>query len=285
MPKVFLTNSSYEYWGRGAALIHTRVDGLRDVPPLDNERVYFFSGTQHLDEPLLGKPAAVELPANPASYRRSLRALTLAMNEWVSSGVEPPASRIPRIADRSLVRPLSLAFPLLPDVAIPRTPHEAYRVEYGPRFESEGVIDWQPPAVGSPYPVLVPQVDADGNEIAGIRLPELQVPLATYTGWNWRSAEIGAPQELVNRRGSFLPLPLTPGAREASGDPRRSVAERYPGKDAYLGRYAKAAVELVEQRFLLVEDLPALISHAERLWDELHADADAGAAVSAPPAR
>ncbi len=284
-PKVFFTNSSYEYWGRAASLIHTTLDGARDVEPLENERIYNFSGTQHFVGRFPPRKAQTVYPANPANFRYVMRALVRAMQAWVADGVEPPPSRMPRRGDRSLVFARSLAFPLIPDVRIPRDPHEAYRVEYGPRFEDEGVIDWQPPRVGLAFNVLVPQVGRDGNEVGGLRLPEIEVPLATYTPWNWRARETGGVDELADFRGSFLPFARTRDERAASGDPRPSIEERYATRADYVGRYAESAVRLVKDRFLLVEDLPELIGWAGELWDHVHEGLEPAATEAAAAGR
>ncbi|MDH3283349.1 MAG: alpha/beta hydrolase domain-containing protein [Acidobacteriota bacterium] len=269
-PRVFFTNSSYEYWGRAASLIHTTLDGAKDVEPLPNERIYNFAGTQHFVDRFPPERAKTVNRTNPADFRFVMRALVVAMNAWVAEDVEPPPSRMPRHADHTLVSARSLAFPLIPDTRIPRTPHEAYRVDYGPRFEEEGIVEWQPPRVGRGFNVLVPQVDRDGNEVGGLRLPEIAVPLATYTPWNWRAKESGGMDELADFRGSFLPFPRTRAERAASGDPRASIEERYPTRADYVGRCAQAAIDLVADRFLLVDDLPELIGQAGSLWDHVH---------------
>ncbi len=151
-------------------------------------------------------------------------------------------------------------------------------LDKAPRGEDGGVrfsadlyvikpVDVEPPEVGKAFPVLVPQVDADGNEVGGLRLPEVAVPLATYTPWSYRAEEIGAPGELADFRGSFLPFAATRDERQASGDPRPSLEERYRSREEYVGRYTAAALELVEGRYLLAEDLPEMIAHAGRLWE------------------
>lgn len=267
LPKVFFTNTGYEYWGRAAALTHLRLDGEADFPPSPNARLYHLAGTQHFVGPFPPEPAGTRHPANPADFLPVLRALLLALDGWVAHGTEPPPSRIPTLADATLVAPAELAFPALSTVAVPRQPHQAYRMEYGPRFLDQGIIDQQPPEVGEPFPALVPQVDADGNELGGLRLPEIAVPLATYTPWNWRAPETGAPTELADFRGSFLPFAATPEDRRLTSDPRPSVAERYHSREEYLGRYTQAALALVEERYLLARDLPYLLERAQRLWE------------------
>ena len=118
-------------------------------------------------------------------------------------------------------------------------------------------------------PLLVPAVDQDGNERAGIRLPDVAVPLATYTGWNFRNATIGASGDLVSLLGSMIPFPLTRAAREASRDPRRSIEERYPTREAYLAEAEKVGDALVLKGYLLYDDLPRILQRASDTWDVL----------------
>lgn len=267
MPKVFFTNSGYEYWGRAAGLIHTRVDGEHDVDPQPDVRIYHFAGAQHFVDRFPPRTSSTRYPANPLNMFWALRGLLVALNDWITEGTEPPPSRYPKLEDGTLTSVDGLKFPALPDIQVPRKAHEAYRADYGPRFRTEGIVERQPPELGPAFPVRVPQVDTDGNELGGLRLPEQAVPVATYTPWNWRAEAIGAPGELADFRGSFLPFAATAKQREAAGDLRPSVTERYGSRAAYLGRYTEAAVDLVRQRYLLAEDLPEMIGHAEELWE------------------
>jgi len=269
LPKIFFTNSGYEYWGRTASLIHTSLDGRTDLALHPNVRIYHLASAQHFVGSFPPEPHDTQYASNPADFFWVLRGLLVALDEWITEGVEPPESRYPRRADETLVDPMDLEFPKIPGVVVPRTPHEAYRVDYGERFRSDGIIDIEPPKVGEAFPVLVSSVDIDGNEIGGLRLPEIEVPLATYTPWNWRAESIGAPNELADFRGSFFPLAATREERLRLSDPRLSVEERYRSRDAYLGRYAEAAMTLIQQRYLLAEDLPGLLERAQELWDLL----------------
>ena len=123
--------------------------------------------------------------------------------------------------------------------------------------------------MGKAFAVLVPRTDADGNDLGGVRLPELQVPLATYTGWNLRDPSIGAPDRRTSFLGSFLPFARSAADREKSGDPRASIAERYASREQYMGKFAEAAMKLIQDRFLLREDLPAVLERGRREWDEI----------------
>jgi hypothetical protein len=174
----------------------------------------------------------------------------------------------PTIAAHTLVPLGEYAFPRIPRVELPSEANIAYRLDYGPNWR-DGILAVQPPYVGKPFPVLVPQVDADGNELGGIHLPEISVPLATYTGWNLRGPSIGAPSQRLPFEGSYLPFPKNAAERQQSGDPRKSIAERYPDRATYLERFARAADELIQQRWILPEDRAALLHRGEQEWDSL----------------
>jgi hypothetical protein len=266
VPKIFFTNTGYEYWGRNAALIHTSLDGSQDVDLGPEVRSYHFASAQHFVEPFPPHPVGTRHPGNPADFLWSLRALLLAMDSWITDGEAPPPSRVPRLADSSLVALEDYRFPKIPGVEIPNIAHGTWRLDFGPRFRSEGIVDYQPPRVGAPFPILVPQTDADGNESAGIRLPQIEVPLATYTPWNFRSEAIGAPNELANFRGAYLPFAVTEAERRRAGDPRPSLEKRYASRDEYLGRYARAAMDLAKDGFLLPQDLSGMLLQAGDFW-------------------
>lgn len=266
-PKIFYTNSSYEYWGRAASLIHTTVDG-KDAPLAPDSRIYLFAGGQH--GPAGFPPSRNHTPnlANPNDFKWSMRALLLAMDRWVKDGAEPPASQFPRIGDDKLVSLGALQFPKIPGVAVPTRIQKGYRVDYGPEFRTKGLVTIDPPKMtGKPYPMFVPQVDRDGNETSGVRMPGIQVPLATYTGWNLRTPDIGAPEELNSMIGSFIPFPRTKEERAAKHDPRPSVAERYASREEYLKQYEAAARELAKSGYILEGDIPKMVTQGAAVWD------------------
>lgn len=272
MPKVFYTNSSYEYWGRTASLIHTTLDGQHDLPPMDNVRVYSFAGGQHSPGRFPPVYTSGQQLANPNDYNWFLRRLLLAMDRWIDEGTLPPASRYPTIASGDLVWPKSLGFPSLPEVGEPANPHKAYRVVYGPDFRTKGIVTVEPPQVLSAFPILVPKVDADGNEIGGLMMPEIAVPLATYTGWNLFKPEAGPPDVLSSMQGSYIPFPRTKTEQMERRDPRSSIEERYGDRQAYLGRVTAAAEELVDEGYLLSADVSPIVAQAGRHWDYLMQD-------------
>ena len=267
-PKIFYTNGSYEYWGRAAALIHTSLDGKRDVPPAPETRIYYNTGASHgaNAEPIYRN---TQDRMNPEDYRYAMRALLVAMNAWITDGVAPPESRIPRVGKDDLVSREALAFPKIPNVKVPDTPFLAWRLDYGPDFR-KGIVSKEPPAMaGKPFPLLIPQVDADGNETAGLRLPEQSVPLGTYTGWNLRSESIGAPDIMYTQVGSFIPFASTRAEREKSGDPRLSLEERYGTKEAFLKKVEAATGPLVGDRFMLARDVEKVVARASAQWDSV----------------
>jgi len=188
-----------------------------------------------------------------------MRALFVAMDKWVREGVAPPASAVPRLANGTLVKAADVAFPGIPGVQSPRTLTAGSRAANP--FLAGGA------GGGAPLPLLVPQVDADGNERAGIRLPEVAVPLATYTGWNFRNASTGGTHQLVPLLGSYIPLARSRAEREARHDPRRSVEERYASRQQYLDAIDKAASALVKGGYLLAEDVPSVVKRATEHWE------------------
>ena len=271
VPKIFFSNTSYEYWGRVASLISTTADGAHDAVTSPNVRIYHFTGLQHFSGPfppargeagLLGQQAESPLPV-----RYLWRAMIANMDAWVRDDTAPPQSSYPRITDGTLVPLAKYAFPAIPDINQPHEASAAYRLDFGPHW-TQGMLAIEPPIVGPPYPLLVPQVDADGNERDGVRLPEIVVPLATYTGWNLRDPSIGAPGERVSFEGSYIAFPRTAAERAAKHDPRPSIAERYSSREDYLRRYGAAVEALVSQRWLLKEDRAALLQRGQLEWDE-----------------
>ena len=271
-PKIFFSNTSYEYWGRAAALIHVDAEGRQDVPISDNVRIYHFTGLQHFTGPapprkgsgdLLGQQAESALP-----IQFFWRAMIANMDAWVRNDVAPPRSSYPRIDNGTLVPLRDYAFPPIADVSRPDEASDAEHLDFGPQWQTNGILSIQPPKVGKPFPVLVPQVDDDGNERDGVRLPELTVPLGTYAGWNLRDPSIGAPGQRVSFEASYIPFARTKAERRQEGDPRKSLEERYGSREDYLDRFAHALDELIGQRWILPEDRDALLRRGRQDWED-----------------
>jgi hypothetical protein len=266
-PAIFYTDSGPEYWGGGrvAALTHVQPDGSADLVLQHNVRLFYLASTQHGPAAFPpGEAITGQLRPNPLDYWWHLRALLTAMKDWVVSGEEPPPSRHPRIDDGSLVAPAAVEFPAIPNVHSLAALNARARAA-NPLLPDDG-------GEAAPLPLLVPQVDADGNDVGGIRHPELAVPLATYTGWNFAHPERGNPDELVALAGSYIPFEANEQARIAANDPRLSIAERYTGKDDYLGLVRSAADKLVGERYLLAQDVDAIVTRAGEHWDLLTAE-------------
>lgn len=254
-PKIFYTNGSWEYWNRCAALVHVSVDGKMDAPLGPTTRLYVVAGSQHGPGRLPNRIASAQYPLNPNDHRPLQRALLDAMQAWVKDGVEPPASRYPMITEDQLVAPGQVHWPKGMKAALPEHPKEAYRVSYGPNWEETGILSIEPPKVGKAFPVLVPQVDADGNELGGIRMPVVAAPLGVFTGWNLRSETVGAPREMAPTIGSFFAFS------------KAEIAKRYSDKAGYLKQVGAAADRLVRDRLLLERDRAHVLEHAGALWD------------------
>jgi hypothetical protein len=268
VPKVFLTNGSYEYWGRCASLIHTTEDGQHDVIPPPESRLYFLAGSQHGHGNIPPHASATQNEGSVTDYRFAMRALLVDLEDWVAHDTEPPPSQIPLISAGQLVKVSELKFPSVAGIAVPKRPKFAYKVNF----------TVQPPNPDSPFPTLVPQVDGDGNETSGIRLPEIAVPLGTYTGWNLRKPSIGAPDELFSMVGSFIPFARDKAAREQAHDPRLSVEERYASEADFLEKIEDSARMLVGGRFLLAEDVASVRRRAEQEWTFVVQPSEAGPA-------
>ena len=241
-------------------------------------RVYLWSSSQHYADPMAKAPTrgVCQQPFNIVRTSMLFRAMLDALDAWATHGTAPPDSRIPRRADGTLVAMTEWErqFPRIPGVSTPMGPSDLPRLEFGQEFSS-GILK-EPPTVmpGPGYAVLIPSVDADGNDVAGVRAPMVQAPLATYTGWNVRARGFGqgAMHEFT---GSTIPLPDSPEERAATRDPRRSIQERFPDNGAYVAAIRAAAERLVEQRLMLAEDVERAMA-AARGWDRPRHDVRLG---------
>ena len=262
-PRLMEANSANEYWVKGASLLHTDLEG-NDLPDPPEVRFYLFSSLPHAAGIGSSGLGICRHPRNPLVANAGLRALLVALDSWVTSGAAPPPSRVPRRADGSLTIPLPremVGFPSIPGVLYTGLMSTGDLFDYGSDF-AEGILTTLPPAsAGSPYPVFVPRTDADGNDLAGIRLPAVAAPRATFTGWALRAPAFGGP-DLCDAAGQRIDFPATRDERLASGDPRPSLEERYPDARAYVEAVAAAAQELARERLLLDEDVERIVREA-----------------------
>ncbi len=261
IPLLIATNTSTEYWQKGASLLHIDPDGKADLTLPPNSRVYMIAGTQHGGAAgLPTAPGACANPRNPHNPSPVLRALIVALEDWVVKGIAPPPSRVPSVAQGTAVPAAAVVMPAIKGVALPPGDNPITEpVDWVNPPEADGRAQDGRPVFR--YETRVPAVDADGNETAGIRLPPIAVPLATYTGWNVYRAQ---PTELCDRNGTYAPFARNRAEREASGDPRLSVAERYGSRAAYVAKVKAAADALVGERLLLPADAARYVREAER---------------------
>ena len=265
-PRIFYTFTSTEYWARAGSLTHTTADGKHDAPLSDNSRLYFLPGTAHASGPFPPVRGQHLHYVNFAQQDWVDRALLLDLDAWVGAGVPPPPSRYPSVAKGELTSLGSVAFPNIPKLAFPDYMPQVWPMNYGPEFLTKGIIANEPPVLGEPYTVLVPQVDSAGNDLGGVRLPEVVAPLGTFTGWNISVPEMGRLHYLDGLVGSFEPLPGTRAERERTGDSRKSIEERYRSREDYLNQVRKAASDLVRQRFMLAGDIDEVLRRASQMW-------------------
>jgi len=280
IPKVMISNHEGEYWTRSASLVHTDVEGKEDARLHSQVRVYMVNGARH------GTPSRGGRRISPTSQhalnqldpRPIGRALLTALDQWVSQGIDPPASRVPRIDRGELLLAADHRdrFPVIPayrtgELEFPGVRHPGAnlrppRVDFGPRFWTEGIQDFVPPRTYGPrFATLVPAIDTDGNPIGGIRLPRLSVPLGTNQAFNPRRDTAGAPNHLKAFECSFWPFALTREERLRRDDKRRSIEERYADKADYVAKITTAAKLLVTERFLLKQDETAIVDFARSL--------------------
>jgi hypothetical protein len=260
--------SANEYWVKAASLMTTDPTGTKDLPDSPFARIYFMSSMQHGTGRSDAKGSCQQFQ-NPLDSQAVQRALFTALDKWATAGTAPPASQVPKLSDGTLVKPdqNSTQFPHIPGVAYSGFKTTRYLLNYGPNFYEAGIPTINPPifkppyqdnpANGPIYPSFVPKTDADGNDLAGLRLPEVQVPLATYTGWALRAA----PQENDGCEGSgqYIPFARTEADRLSTGDPRLSIEERYPDIETYSSRLRDAINNLVRAGFLLPFDAEATL--------------------------
>jgi len=284
LPKIMYTYTPSEYWAGHGSLVHTDLAGSKDLDPPEEVRIYVYAGAQHAlgAFPLIDNDPSDNVhsqhPINCLDHRAMLRAALVNLDKWVTSGEDPAPSSHPRVADGTAVKPESVleTFKRFPAAAFPTPLRRFARLDFGP---DPGVPTNVPAVIGKVYPHLVSAVDQDGNETGGVRLPFITAPLASHTGWNVRHAKMGGAGQTLSTggasggtlRGSTMPFPATKQEREASGDPRLSIEERYASKDQYQGLVRQAAQELVDQRYLLDEDVEPMVELGGRHYDLMSA--------------
>jgi hypothetical protein len=272
-PLVLHTQTATEYWQRHGSLVHTDTRG-NDLAQPDNVRIYLWASSQHFADPNRSRPAREGLQqfTNIVQTSMLFRAMLDALDAWASDGTPPPQSRIPLVSDATLVPYAQWRemMPAIPGAAIPSAANALPLMDFGPEFDA-GILSKEPPDVidAQGYAILVPAVDADGNDRAGVRAPMVQAPLGTYTGWNLRCRGHGhGAMHMFD--GSYIPFADTPEERAMSGDPRASSLERYGDAAEYVRAIENAARSLVEARLMLEEDMPRCVAAAANWGRPLH---------------
>ena len=258
VPRIFYVNTAYEYWSRGGSLIHTTPDGSADAPIADQSRIYFVAGLGHVAGafPPARSKNLYDLSQQPVNANNIVwlrHGFVAALDAWTRLGIAPPASRFPQIADATLVSPSALASRQLHGVDVPATSYAPFQLDLGPEWK-HGITP-EPPHVLGTYGAKVPQIGPDGNELAGVRVPELAVPLATYTGWNLRDPRVGFSDVRASFVGSAIPWPAS------------EVVDRYHDRNGYLGRFTEGTLQLIRERFLIADDFATLFDRAGKEWD------------------
>jgi hypothetical protein len=265
-----IANTSTEFWNRDASLIATTPDGMADVAPATNVRIYAFMGAQHYVGRSRTRAPYVNCVSTTDHYL-VMRALIVALDRWTRAAALPPASAYPSLRARTLVSAdaYRAAFPRNIGLSPPEQNLREPRLDFGPRFASEGIADHIPPLQGPAFETRVPAPDADGNDRGGVRLVELQVPLGTHTGWNQRAPETGFPWATARFDGSFVAFARNEAEGRASGDPRPSIESRYPTRSAFVVKVRAAAKQQVAAGFLLPEDVERSVSENVALYDRV----------------
>ena len=278
VPKIFDTNTASEYWRVDGSLIHTDITGTRDAEPPTEQRIYFIAGHQHASgAAAVGNRTPIGArganPFNMVDGNTANRAFLINMDRWVVDGVEPPPSVFPRLAEGTAIsRQAALAqLASIPGLALldPHARPALRRLDLG-SDALDGVVR-VPAVTGAPYPSVVSALDADGNEVAGIRVPDVSVPVATHTGWVPRHPDTGGAGQSLDMMGTTFAFPQTPSERQASGDPRASIAERYRDRDDYVAQARAAAERLAAARYILDEDIELAVEWAAKRYDVLAA--------------
>jgi hypothetical protein len=268
-PKIVHTMSDIEYWESSGAFDTVDPRGIQDLRLPQTVRIYQFSSTQHGGfspvAPLPTSTGICEQLPNVNSYTYNIRALLVALRNWVAEGIDPPPSSYSSLAGKTLVPPELVAFPSIPKVTGPQGIWNTRLVyQRGHRYDADdvsGIISNEPPVPGVVYPTLLPQVDADGNDVDGVASVTLLAPLGTYTGWNVRRTGF-SQGDACDLTGSYIPFALTREQREESGDTRRSLQERYRNLAGYTAKAKAAAAHLVRLGYLLPADKAAAIASA-----------------------
>lgn len=257
-PKIFYTNTGYEYWGRAAGLIHTH--NGEDVSPLPNERIYHLASGQHFverEENLLSiESVSNYFQGNPLNFLLNLRANLANLTHWVIDDVPPPASKYPSFESKTLVNINQYQLPsVLSELTKPISPHTAYIYDYGSKW-STGIIEHNPPRILATISPPLPQIDNFGNELGGISHPLIVEPLASFLPWVLRHNAVFAKEEMMDFRGAIKLLP------------KENILSRYSNWDTYQAKLNKAIDNAISEKTILEEDRDNVLKQGQWLWNK-----------------
>jgi len=264
VPKIMHLQSSAEYWHRCAALSHIHQNPLTDADVPENVRFYAIVG-QHgagNGQPKNKKAGAIAI--NHTNYSPFVRTLIIALDDWIKIDKAPPPSIYPNFKNGTLVNweAASVGWQSIPNINYPTVIQQAYSADFGINFSSTKFITQHPPIIQEKYPIYLPKLDADNNELGMLKVPAVAVPTGTYTGWNLRTPAMGADSELLRLTGGYIPFPKTKKERIKSKDSRKSIEERYTNFEDYYAAYKKATEDLVKQGYLLEEEVKGILELA-----------------------
>lgn len=267
-PLVIHLHTEGDYWIRHVSLTHTDPRDAGDVEIPETARMYHLTAAPHMSRPVANDPVWIgQLTANSISASPYRRAALVLLDKWATEGVPPPPTLLPSSSEGTLVKAEEVLakYPKVPGVNLPKGTSRLPRYNYGPEFDTRGIMSVFPPepVPGQEYPLRVPDIDADGNTIAGLRYPDVEVPLGTYNGWSLRKAGFAEGEQFWNT-GSFVPFARTRAERQASGDPRPSIEERYPSHDAYVESVEQVCKARVSEGLMLQEDADRFVDTARR---------------------
>ena len=265
-PKIMHIQSSAEYWHRCAALSHVAINTSTDAVLPENVRIYSVVGQHGSGTGTPSTKKAGTIAINHANYSPFVRTLIIALDDWIKTDKTPPPSVYPTLKNGTLTHweAAAVGWKAIPNVSYPKVIQQAYTADFGIDFSSTKFITQHPPIIQEKYPIYLPKLDADNNELGMLKVPAVAVPTGTYTGWNLRTSKMGAEGELLRLTGGYIPFPKTKKEQSKHKDPRKSIEHRYPNFEAYYATYKKATTELVQQGYLLEEEVKGILELAVR---------------------
>lgn len=271
VPKIMYIISSSEYWARIASLMQTTTDGKKAVALGTDSRLYYFSGVPHALRragafTVAGKEAAYPYNAN-VDLADGMNAQLENLRRWIVDNIAPPATIAP-VPGSTLVAATEINFPPIPGIRVPTNPPPVWQLDLGPAYARKGILR-EPVHIGDRYPLLVPTVDSDGNELGGWRGAMSSVPLGTYTAWDWKSPQVAGFGYISGLNGAFIPFARTRAERQAANDPRLSIEERYGNREGFMKSATASIDNAIAKRFLLPHQREDIIAKMGRYWDDV----------------